>query len=370
MIDEDLRMKLTLAFDEFNKELEDLKQYIQVNIIEYQDKISEFHQVELIDTKAIEMQDFFRGKYRKTRTLAKIINYSAVIILLYAYFEKFLENTARYYLEDLCKCCETYDRLPEKIQKNHLEKSIDLIKNINLDKYRSLTEQEILENLYHCQCENKNTINFYAYMQHRGNFRSSTILDFFADIGINNINGKIANLDDFKTYIKVKTPELGIFLESKNKDFNHLYSRINDLVSKRNDIAHGMPTSQILSFEIIIDDYIDFIQNYSKSLQEVLYNQVLFYEIKYCLLSLGKPIKVWNNEIIGIEVHNIKISVGDRIIGKKADGNCKSGTIISIQVNGESKNSIEVEDDSVQVGLKVNFFIKENYEIFISQIKS
>ena len=363
-------MILRLALNNFEREIEDLKKYIQTNIIDYQERLSNFYQVDLTDEKAVEIQHFFQKQYRETRAISKIVNYSAIIILLYAYFEKFLESIAKEYVETLCNFCQSYDCLPKKIRQNHFEKSIELINNIKLDKYRDLiTQKKVLENLYHCQCENKNLINFYAYTQHRGNFRASAIRDFFAEIGIDQIHEKIVDLDDFITYIKKKKPELeNLIAYKKNVDTNPFYATINDLVRRRNEIAHGAPSNDILSFEIIVDDYIDFIENYSKSLQKILRREIISYEIGHCV-NLGKPIQVWNNEIIGIRVCNIRISVGDPIIIKKSNGSYEDGKIVSIQVNRQSKNFIEIENNSIEIALKVNvnFNLKKNQEIFIPQ---
>ena len=154
-----------------------------------------------IKANVLKMDDLLGGmsESKDEKIYRKKFNYSAIVILLYGYFENFIERIAEEYVKAIAAVAENFEQLPREIQQNHFSKSIELAKKSNLDKYKSLTRDQIIANLFSCQnIQSKEfTVNVKAYSVHNANFRCNTIDAIFADVGVKRINEEIINEDDF-----------------------------------------------------------------------------------------------------------------------------------------------------------------------------
>ncbi|HAC66346.1 MAG TPA: hypothetical protein DCF68_23130, partial [Cyanothece sp. UBA12306] len=230
---------LNTSLSWFNKSIENLKNYIALSIKQREDLIDLSNETNLIKSN-IKLQKIIKD-YDNIESLKKKIDYSAIVILLYGALEKYIEDVAKEYLNILSNLVSKYDNLPEKIKENYLQKSIDLLNNLKLDKYQNISPNDVINNLYYCQSSNLSyKINTDSYTQHTANFRYDTINQFFADLGIENINKKIIQNENFKTYLKLESIE--------RVQYGIILSKIDQLVQIRNKISHGQLTDDIIDF--------------------------------------------------------------------------------------------------------------------------
>ena len=303
----------------------------------------------------------FKKHYENFR-IKKIFEYNTIVISIYGYLERYIEDIIKEYLAIVNKIFKYYNDLPDAIKENHYDLSSQLIQNLKLSKYKSITSENIIiKNLYLCSINDENyKINLDAYTQHTANFRQEEIKRFFSLVGVNNISHLIKHQPRFVDYLKSNRPEVDI---SQTRD-EIIYNVINDIAERRNEVSHGA-IHEIVSKEIL-EDYIGFLKIYGKSLYDVLKCEILEYESEHIAKILNKTIKIYDNQIVIFELDKPKISVGDRIIAKKNSMFPKyiDGKIKELQINGENYNKIS-ESEKIKIGMKVDFKVKDNYQLYL-----
>lgn len=293
----------------------------------------------------------------------KLFDYKTIIISLYGALEYFIEGLIKEYLDYLCQVVKEYKDLPQKIQDNHFELSADLIKNLKLQKYQNiLSKESIIINLNSCINGSNYKLNTEAYTYHSSNFRHDSINDFFSKVGIEGISNKTKEVQSFEQYLVQQFPGIPISQIPDTK----VFEKITDLANRRNEISHGNQ-SEILSNMILIE-YICFIENYCDALNQIIFELILPFEIEDKAIPL-MPINIFNNRIICVNLKNKSIKVNDMLIAKTNDTKHKYlyGKIKQLQVNNVSVDSIDSQQ-SIDVGIETDFNIKQNQEFYyISQ---
>lgn len=328
----------------------------------------------LISSKEIEinLSTSFKTKfeavqnYYKSFGSRKVLEYNTIIISLYGFFERFLEDLIKDYINRLNIIVPCVKDLPKKIQKNNFELSADLLKRLNMSKINgTTTKDEIIACLYSCTGDKKKfKVCADAYTHHSSNFRVKSINDFFSNVGISNISTKIKERSQFIDYIMREFDLNNVDTVSQMRE-EVLFSKIDTLALLRNDVAHGVK-SQTLSFNLYVD-YIKFFKIYANAICSVLEESMLSYEIKYNSIKLKKAIKVHNSEILCINLVNTSVKKGAKIVAEIVDGKAyryKYGQIIDIKIGNQHYENV-ADNVNVDVGLKVDFKIKENYQFYL-----
>ncbi|MDX9883477.1 MAG: MAE_28990/MAE_18760 family HEPN-like nuclease [Prolixibacteraceae bacterium] len=224
-----------------NQFIEELNQLEQ--LIEFFDIEQEILKIESPkETKVIE----FKEKYSTFYSQKRIFNYNTLIISLYGFFEKFIENILIQYIDKVNSIFQLYNKLPEIILRNHFKLSIDLLDKIQSPRYSGpLNKEVIIQRLHECININENfQLNKEAFSQHSANFRLQVLDDIFGRVGIESLSTILKKNEKFSTYIKAKY-ELS---EINELTSDEIFSLLNDLAERRNEVAHGVP-SEILSNE-------------------------------------------------------------------------------------------------------------------------
>jgi hypothetical protein len=91
---------LPASLNQFQKNISDLKKYIDLGIVAYESSIENLSKEDSLQNESIKS---FLDNYQEIRTFTKIMNYSAIVITLYGTLERYLENVAKEYLICLCQ---------------------------------------------------------------------------------------------------------------------------------------------------------------------------------------------------------------------------------------------------------------------------
>jgi hypothetical protein len=211
----------------------------------------------------IEFVDNLSAQIKRNSTYKKYIRsnskkkfeYKSLIISLYGLVENFTEKFVITYLENLEKEIFYYDSLNETLKKNHFNQSITLISKVlenKHQKFSKLNQNDILNNLNGCVSKKLPYIlNTSAFTLGTGNLKHNKVKDIFALIDIN-LNNELQ-----------KRPRFMRISQSEN-----VFNPLDDLVDRRNEIAHGNTLSILDTSEII--PIVDFLEEYFKGLFETL----------------------------------------------------------------------------------------------------
>lgn len=346
-------------------------------LIEYRNKLSKLHKynkrlqeidkwaakAELseapvihMDTKALRtIRELFKDPSKR------IYDYNLFIITLYGILEGFIEQLIKAYLVSISQRIEKYDDLPEIIKKNHLIFSADLIVNRSkMAKYTHISERTIIDKLQGCLQDNKSfELNVEAFTNHASNFRKDAIREIFHNIGIENITSNICKCktmqDYFVKYEGIEESDLAFYNEDT------YFNMLSELVERRNWIAHGSDVDDIFSLAIL-DNYIYYVEALLDSIYEICEKSMYTFIITHGNVHyLGKPIHVYNNEIVCISSQYCVLTAGTIMFAKnEKTQEIKCGKILSIQHQKKELISTSKEE-SINVGIKVTFYAKENW---------
>ena len=168
-------------------------------------------------------------------------------------------------------------------------------------------EQKIIAKLHACfNTPNQYQLNVEAFAQHTANFRQAIVNDTFAQCGIKGIRQSLKQAEPFAFFLRDEDFERDINTYLGKED-EVVFSRLNDLASRRNDVAHGTPVDNILSRDIL-RTYVAFVEAYADGLSLVVYERTLPSMLKQAIL-LGSPISVIDNRIVCVEFPSGQIAV-------------------------------------------------------------
>jgi len=318
----------------------------------------------MLPKKSINPVILFQEHISQSISSKKRFEYNTIIVSLYGFLEQFIEAIIVGYLNYLNRIIPSYEDMPSPIKGNHIELSFELISKSSKEKSRNyFSPKIIIQNLNSCLLPGGHnyTINNDAFSLHSANFRVEIINDIFARFGINNISKKIENTTKFCKYLSSRYQERDI----KTIKSEEIFSLLNELADRRNEVAHGVNTDQILSNELLLER-LAFLEAFCKGLYEVVYNETLPYKSRFKGIELSEPIKVFNNNIVCFHIKNTHVKVGDLLIAKPAKSSLPylEDNIREIQINGKKHDEI-TDDMAENVAFRVDFKAKKNQKYFI-----
>ena len=304
----------------------------------------------------------------RKNTDEKIFDYNANIISLYGYWEQYIESVIKEYLVEL-KALKTGNDAKNNLIGTRYKKSIiSLFNKIsgNSPKFRHLTDETLINAMY-IGCSQK--LNDYipeAFFQSGGNYNYSETSGCLRRLGFSSIDNELKFYPTLKAYYINQ----GLSDEAiKNTSVDTLYSKLNNLVTYRNEIAHGgSDGSNLLSIEVIMD-YITFMKSFASSITECFNDDIL--AVKWSLRKCN-PIEVRRTFD---SIHVSELRKGAYFLDMDKDVFCYKGArsiphymlvkIIEMQINGIDAKSpyyLSLDSDDV-VTIKSDQDLKKGYQL-------
>jgi len=341
-----------VSLEDFKRELNQVREYLKH--IELVNEVSSYSILDTDNPKIKELLAKFQNHHRAFEKDKKIFEYKAIIISLYGLLEKFIEIWIKEYLDKIAQTVN-YQSLNEKIREKHFELSMKLISMITenkWDKYKHLKKEDILKNLYQCiEIPDKYKFNTNAFTIQSGNLQHRRITDIFDNLAI--------NLNDFLVKNDSLNKEIGFSKDkivSSEKDV--LYSKMNELVERRNLIAHGSERIDDLLTPNLLKVYISFLEKYSQAIYQAL-EQSYFEEESTHKYQKINIIDVFNKSIIAFELDNYLIKEGEYLIIRtveKSNNLFYKKAIISLQKDNESYSQLMLQEKT-NIAIKIEGYL-------------
>lgn len=342
----------------FIKDISDIREYIKyielVNNIEGITTASS-------DPPLIQLSDHLRS----FGVSKKIFEYKSITISLYGILEKHIGMWIKEYLTNIPNIVTNYNDLPKRIRDDHFNlsvKPIGLINEKKHAKYENIPKEQVLSKLNSClQNPSEFQLNSDAFYLQSGNLKHVKVSEAFTclDIQLNQILRIIGTRPN---------GFLCANISNGHKD-NDLFQLIDDLVERRNDIAHGEDIDDILNIARF-DEYINFLEAYGKAVFQALIEKLIEFEAKH----LYKEIEIVHavlrsGSVLCFEIENNEICVGDSIIVKLVEGGFVKKKIMDIQVNSVSFETLSTKEPQ-NVGINVGNGISQGQTFFIKKPKA
>ncbi|NER02947.1 MAG: hypothetical protein F6K17_10080, partial [Okeania sp. SIO3C4] len=173
----------------------------------------------------------------------ELYEHCAVVTRLYAIYERFVEELISTWLQYLPQLVENYLELDEKIQHTHREGVGRILVEFKKDRFKDLSENQVIRGLFYGTTnQNKNyQLLPEAFLLHDQNLRKDILEKLFADAGI---------ADTWKWVINHR--KIKHFVEEIRGNQNTAEGELNQLISYRNEAAHGV-VYQILGTQELLD---------------------------------------------------------------------------------------------------------------------
>ncbi|MBI5845717.1 MAG: hypothetical protein HZB23_13730 [Deltaproteobacteria bacterium] len=282
-------------------------------------------------------------------------DYACSIVLLYGVLERFIEEIAEEFITNVVKVAPTYDALPDKLREAHFDLTVSHLQRTRGSRYDGRYDAIQIVDAFSGCLSGKIPYRFIveSMRYHTSNFRVPMVDEFFGRIGIESASRRCVKTDEFDAFLK------SYDRIASNERPETVLDLINDLVVRRNEVAHG-DTSNVLAHSEIIP-YCDMLSAYCKGLTTVINQTFINYIAKYGT-DHGLPIAVYNHNIVCIYSRGVELIPGSLLLIKNSSNNWYSVKVMQVQVNSETVTNAPAGIDT-PVGLKIDGKCKKSYKI-------
>lgn len=347
------------SLENFKRELNQIREYLKH--IQYVNDVAAYHVQDNDNEQIKNLLNTLNGHYRGFRTDKRIFEYKASIISLYGLLEKYVEIWIKEYLDFLSSVVPEYTQIDEKIRDNHFELSLKLITTItsrDSAKYQHLTKEEVLKKLNDCIVNpTKYQINTDAFVLLSGNLKHNKIVELFNKLNLD-LNNELLKNEELNN-------EIGLNQNSISRiEKDILYNKINDLVERRNQIAHGSEEVDDLLSISELEPYIQFLEKYCQAIFETLFEQVIKEESIHTFQQLENVIKIFGSKVLAFEIEDYTIKVGDMLIIETKEGRFYKKPILTIQLDNTEYPELPITEKT-KIAVSVDHKIKDNHTFYI-----
>jgi len=292
--------------------------------------------------------------------------YAVAIVGLYGLLERLVDSVLESYVAELSRSVRSYVELPEAIRKNHLPASIELLKAINEERYRGdIQIPDVIANLHSCMTGSAGfQINGTAFVLHRGNIKLDKVRGFLASLGLDAANRKLLVMPSFDDFFSDADPPRDV-RQVPDQDLDLLLSPIDDLVSRRNEIAHGV-VDEIESVDLLLARG-SFLAAFVHALHERLQMELLPFKVAGDgTQALGQPIAIFGGSIACFESATCRLAVGDSIVAVTEDTLMpyRWSEVQGLQVDRVDLPELKLSEKT-QFGVKVGFKVKDTHKFYV-----
>jgi hypothetical protein len=319
------------SLESFKKDINNIREYIEhINLVNNIPKENNNLHKKSLKNFIEHLRSFNREK--------KLFEYKAIIISLYGILENTISKWIQEHIKNVSVIVSDYDSLGDKFKVEHFNLSIKLISLITENrhsKFDNINKDNILENLNQSIVSPSDfKLNSEAYIPLSGNLKHIKMIEVLKPLNI--------DLNTFKSILHIEA------------------IKIDDLVGRRNDIAHGVEIDNILGISEF-EDFISALQKYMTNIFNIIVEQEIKYHFQEKnVLYIDEPKEFFhNNQVCIIDLKDTELKIGDILFIEKND-RFSQATIIDIQENGKSTKS----SNKGNVGLKVDNPIKKNSKIW------
>ncbi|MEG5059866.1 MAE_28990/MAE_18760 family HEPN-like nuclease [Microcoleus sp. A2-C5] len=348
------------SLERFKAEVNQIREYLKH--IQYVSDVVGYAILEEDNEQIKALLNRLKEHDRSFRTDQRIFEYKAAIISLYGLLEKYVEIWIKEYLDSLSRLVPEYNQIDKKIINNHFELSLKLINTMisrESPKYQHLTKEEVLKKLNTCIVSPTNyQINTEAFVLLSGNLKHNKIVELFTLFNID-LNGELIKNENLNQ-------EIGLSYDRISRaDKNILYNKINDLVERRNQMAHGSETLDSLDISEL-EPYIQFLEVYCQAIFETLFEKIIKQELIHTFQKIEKVVKIFSSKILAFEIENYTIRVGDMMIVENAEGKLYKKPILQIQLDNIIHQELTISEKT-NISVLVDPKIKDNQTFYIAK---
>lgn len=287
------------------------------------------------------------------RKLIREYAVASCVTRLYAIYEHFVESIVADYLDAVPELMR-FDVLNQNLRHEYRIGISHILSKIEHERYLHLQHENVVK-WYHEALSNQATYRFVteALTRHDENLRLAAVERMFGRIGLNNFRDWIAH-----------SREILSLYEDQKSMWEQLEAEVRTFVQIRNDAAHG--SLETLEGKENLLRYCRLISSAAHAITGFLHKQLLLQKVAVGRLRcVGKVTEVFPRPgaVIAQLAAGTELSVGMslQLVGTAY---CATHTIESLQIDGQSVESVQATVDGFEVGIKCGTLSPTNVEIF------
>ncbi|MNZ39380.1 hypothetical protein D3C78_568730 [compost metagenome] len=314
---------------------------------------------------------------RQYLTLRRQYDYAAFVVALYASFERFTETLVAEYARQISSFTQ-YKDLPEALTKKHLAQSADMLsrKRLGEGRYANLSPVSVAESLFNCLSGAQSySLTSEAVIAHDTNLRFADVGKLLGDVGISDFCQNLPAVESiWEWFVRVeleredaetvdRTPEMDGAIKTIFE------TRLNDLVERRNEVAHRGGNADELLGQAEMLSRIDTIRTLAEAMFEISSSYYLRLRTKDKNYSsrveiVEGPYK--SGSVIIINPPSVPLFRGQPSFVLYANGRVRWGTVLGLMVNDQPTEAINPGEINGSVGVELDIRCNKNSEVWIS----
>lgn len=279
---------------------------------------------------------------------------SAVLTRLYAVYERFVEDLIKKWLQLLPNLVPNYSELEARIRNTHREGVGRLLLELNKRRFQNLSAEKIVKGL----CEGVTGNEEYeliseAFLLQEQNLRKDILEKLLADAGIYNNTWNWVE----------KHRAVKRFVEENQESENTAEGELNQLISYRNEAAHGFLDRIIGTQELL--DLTYFIESLCQALAELVTYRIISLQISAGKArEIGKITEWFKKPRAAVAIiKDISLSVGDSLfLVSEESSYCRLATIRSMKISDRPQQQLQITA-ATEVGLKFDLDAKKGLTV-------
>lgn len=285
-----------------------------------------------------------------------VYDHCASITRLYAVYERFVGDLATAWLGVVPSLFSGYSNLPETLQRQHILGVARILPKVGERRYKHLTAESVIEGLYRGRKSREEyELHYELFAVTERNLRLDALVELFTRVGVADIKTWLAHHRGIQSFMS------NVYGQQETID-----SKLNELVSYRNEAGHGEDIGQILGLKEFLD-LSAFVEVLCDALAECTFHRVCNRQLACSSATvLGQVTEVFEGPRAVVAVLNSgTVSVGQEfvIIDKYS---CMQAKVVSLQLNDIETQS-ECITTPTEVGIKFDNLPKEGSEIVLIQ---
>lgn len=290
----------------------------------------------------------------------RIYDHCAVVTQLYAIYERFVEDLVTHWIGLLPEMFPLYLQLEDRVRDTHQMGVGQLLLNLKKNRFQHLCIEKVVRGLFQgVTRENKYELVADAFLLHEQNLRKEVLEKLFADAGISNAWNWVE-----------KHRAVKYFVEEIRARENTAEGELHELISYRNDAAHGAPIDNVLGSSALLE-LCYFIETLCQALAELVTYRVISRKSLIGQARESGLITDWYKQrrAAVARVKETTLAVGGSLfLVSEARSYCQLVTIKSIMIQESGKDvekeQVEITSES-EVGLKFDTDAKKELRLCI-----
>ncbi len=293
----------------------------------------------------------------------KVANYSAVVVLLYAAFEQYIDKLLPAAVMQRVASTPRYADLPKDLQSSHRRRTIEALGDAAWMNRTGQSVERLAECLHLCESESASyRPNALVFARHNLNYRQEVLGSSLRDVGTADMASRLCSAHRLKTFE---------FERGRAQSPSQLLQFVNDLAERRNDVAHGQP-ADILSLDDL-DLLVVAMWTVGVATFELLCEDLVVAARAGAPTDLGPITNIHYRSVTILDLSSLTpaefVTVGDVAVmlpSRSTKTTVKCGRVASLRVDGEDVSQVRAAAGQ-SVGAGFTFELREGARLQVGR---